>query len=55
MYSNILPEKSGPCLPWCFQYKRSQYVLIGIFIAGIAFLFVTFFYKSKKKEQEAIV
>lgn len=50
-----MPEKSGPCLPWCFQYNRSQYILIGILIAIIIFLLVTFLYKSKKKEQETIL
>jgi Mg2+ and Co2+ transporter CorA len=50
-----MPEKSGPCLPWCFQYNRSQYILIGILIAVIIFLLVTFFYKSKKKEQQTII
>ncbi len=50
-----MSDKSGPCLSWCFQYNRSQYILIGILIAIIVFLVVTFLYKSKKKEQQTIL
>ena len=47
-----MPEKTGPCLPWCFEYNRSQYILIGFLIAVIVFLFISFLYKAKKEEKK---
>jgi hypothetical protein len=50
-----MPEKSGPCLPWCFQHNRPQYILIGFLVAVIFFLFISFLYRDKKEEKRTLI
>ena len=39
----------GPCVPWCFTYNRTSYIMIGIIIGVIGYhLFIK--YENKKQK-----
>lgn len=43
----------GPCLPWCFTYNRTIYIMIGIIICLIGYHLFLKYKKQKTKKNMA--
>jgi len=50
---NSSTDISGPCLPWCFSYNKSNDIIIGIIIGMVIYhLYLQYMnYKTKKTKK----
>jgi uncharacterized membrane-anchored protein YhcB (DUF1043 family) len=49
---NSSTDLSGPCLPWCFSYNRTKYIIIGIIIGIMIYHLYLQYMKSKTKKNK---
>jgi hypothetical protein len=45
-------DTQGPCLPWCFSYKKYNYLFIGFVIGFFLAIFIIKFLESRRSNKQ---